>query len=122
MFQQARYYDVNTGTFISRKTTGQDGPNLYWYARNNPTKFVDIDGRRAAVRDTGHGTSCYYIASQVKESCQANLNRATLYSESILLGARCGTGPGFALCAGVTGGTVGTGVADVIDFFKWIKK
>ena len=38
---QSQYYDVNTGTFISRKPTGQHGPNLYWYARDNPLRYTD---------------------------------------------------------------------------------
>ena len=41
---RARNYSPERGTFISPEPTGIDGPNLYWYALNNPTNFVDPTG------------------------------------------------------------------------------
>ena len=34
-----RHYSPETGMFLSEEPTGIDGPNLYWYALNNPVKF-----------------------------------------------------------------------------------
>ena len=37
---------MNTGTFISREPIGfEGGMNLYQYARNNPLKYRDLDGK-----------------------------------------------------------------------------
>ena len=41
---RARHYSPETGTFISSEPTGIDGPNLYWYARNNPVNNIDPNG------------------------------------------------------------------------------
>ena len=45
-----RSYIPQHGRWLSRDpfgTLSQDGPNLYWYARNSPTLLVDSDGRLA---------------------------------------------------------------------------
>ena len=42
-----RYYNPKTGRFLSPEPTGIDGPNLYWYARNNPVNNVDPNGRQS---------------------------------------------------------------------------
>ena len=44
---RARHYSPETGTFLSEEPLGLDGPNLYWYALNNPTNFVDPNGLEA---------------------------------------------------------------------------
>ena len=41
-----RYYNPEIGRFISEEPLGIDGPNLYWYALNNPINFVDPDGKQ----------------------------------------------------------------------------
>lgn len=43
----ARYYDPETGRFISPDPSGyQDGPNLYAYVGNNPLNYTDPWGLR----------------------------------------------------------------------------
>ena len=44
-YYRARYYDPNTGRFLSRDPLGYiDGMNLYEYVRSNPIKFLDYSG------------------------------------------------------------------------------
>lgn len=50
----ARWYDPNTGRFMAIDPVGVDEGNIhsfnrYAYANNNPYKFVDPDGRNAAL-------------------------------------------------------------------------
>ena len=40
-------YSPTSGRFLSKEPTGIDGPNLYWYALNNPVNFVDPTGEFA---------------------------------------------------------------------------
>jgi len=52
-YHGTRYYVPWLGRWASCDTAGlADGPNRYWYSRNNPTTLVDTDGRisRAAQR------------------------------------------------------------------------
>lgn len=49
-YMQQRYYDPQIGRFLSVDPVTADGStggnfNRYWYANNNPYKFVDPDGR-----------------------------------------------------------------------------
>ena len=56
-YMQQRYYDPQIGRFLSVDPVTADGNtggnfNRYWYADNNPYKFVDPDGREACGKDT----------------------------------------------------------------------
>lgn len=59
-YMQQRYYDQSIGRFLSvDPVTAHEKPghnfNRYWYANNNPYKFVDPDGRIAeTVWDVGN--------------------------------------------------------------------
>jgi RHS repeat-associated protein len=45
---RARYYDAETGRFISEEPAGFiDGPNLYAYVGGNPVRYLDPSGRAA---------------------------------------------------------------------------
>ncbi len=45
-YNRARYYDSDTGRFLSRDPIGQnDQVNLYTYVRNNPLMYTDRDGK-----------------------------------------------------------------------------
>lgn len=51
VYMQARYYDPVVGRFLSvDPVTAYDKPmgafNRYWYANNNPYRFIDPDGRQ----------------------------------------------------------------------------
>ena len=37
-------YNPEIGRFLSEEPTGIDGPNLYWYTKNNPVNYVDPNG------------------------------------------------------------------------------
>lgn len=57
-YMQQRYYDPVAMRFLSvdpAPVSTTDGANFnrYWYANNNPYRYVDPDGRRAAGKDTG---------------------------------------------------------------------
>ena len=47
-YHRARYYNPNTGRFMSRDPIGQnDQVNLYTYVRNSPLMYTDRDGKAA---------------------------------------------------------------------------
>jgi len=57
-YYRARYYDPDKGRFLQRDPLGYvDALNLYWYVRDNPTRFSDpfgywslkIDNRKCAI-------------------------------------------------------------------------
>ncbi len=49
-YLRARYYNANTGKFISRDPIGQnDQVNLYTYVGNSPLKYVDRMGREKVL-------------------------------------------------------------------------
>ena len=49
-YMRARYYDAETGWFISEDPAGfVDGPNLYAYVGGNPIMLVDPSGEFGAV-------------------------------------------------------------------------
>ena len=52
VYMQQRYYDPSVGRFLSMDpvdASGTDGSNLdrYWYAKDNPYRYTDPDGRCA---------------------------------------------------------------------------
>ncbi|MEU4920842.1 RHS repeat-associated core domain-containing protein [Streptomyces parvus] len=50
MYYRARYYDPQTGRFVSQDPIGHDGgANLYQYALGNPTTYTDPSGNIAFV-------------------------------------------------------------------------
>lgn len=58
IYMQQRYYDPHSGRMLSvDPITAHDEPmsafNRYWYASDNPYRYIDPDGRRACGKDTG---------------------------------------------------------------------
>jgi RHS repeat-associated protein len=56
IYAKARFYDPDTGRFLSQDTyvgTVDDPPSLhrYFYALENPTRLIDLDGRQAILAD-----------------------------------------------------------------------
>ena len=47
-YMRARYYEAETGRFISEDPAGE-GPNWFTYCLNNPTTFADETGKSAQV-------------------------------------------------------------------------
>lgn len=63
VYMQARYYDPDIGRFLSPDPVWADDAtganfNRYWYANNNPVKFIDPDGRCTGSRIVKAGGLC----------------------------------------------------------------
>ena len=56
-----RYYDPDSGRFISEEPLGLDGPNLYWYTLNNPMNYVDPTG--LLTRGVGFGVGAGFFGA-----------------------------------------------------------
>ena len=49
-YNRARYYNSDTGRFLSRDPIGQnDQVNLYTYVRNSPLMYTDRDRKKASA-------------------------------------------------------------------------
>jgi RHS repeat-associated protein len=53
VYMQQRYYDPMAGRFLSVDPVAASagGFNRYWYANNNPYKYIDPDGRLACTNN-----------------------------------------------------------------------
>jgi len=62
-YYRARYYDANTGRFLSEDPIGFAGgdQNLYRYVLNNPVNFVDPDG--LIVKTVGEATGGFLLGT-----------------------------------------------------------
>ncbi|WP_407653331.1 RHS repeat-associated core domain-containing protein [Brevibacillus ruminantium] len=90
-YLRARYYDPTVGRFISEDTyKGQvDNPlslNRYTYVHNNPLRFVDPSGRKAAEGAGGYFGGSYedlmlYWAE--KAAAYANANNIADYGDAV---------------------------------------
>jgi len=66
---KARYYGGVVGRFISPDpmwvdTKTGENFNRYWYANNNPMKFVDPDGRSSKRRDAGRSAELFILIAE----------------------------------------------------------
>lgn len=62
-YMQQRYYDPDIGRFLSVDPVTADGNtggnfNRYWYANNNPYRFMDPDGRQSKSQACGDVVYC----------------------------------------------------------------
>jgi RHS repeat-associated protein len=55
VYMQARYYDPGTGGFLSTDPVASFAGERYVYAKNNPLRFIDPDGRLAGIASDGRG-------------------------------------------------------------------
>ena len=77
-YMQQRYYDPGIGRFLSVDpvtANGNTGANFnrYWYANNNPYKFIDPDGRKVKGPACGQNTSCQLARGAAGGRIQVNL-------------------------------------------------
>ncbi len=78
IYLRARYYDPQTGRFLSRDPLGFiDGPNTYAYARNNPVNFVDPDGDAIVVTIAGATTIAAGVFNAILSGYEAAKNDGT---------------------------------------------
>ena len=67
---RARFYSPTSSRFLSEEPTGIDGPNLYWYALNNPINIVDPTGEYGVfgsfVGAVAGGIGGYITSSSIK--------------------------------------------------------
>lgn len=67
-YLRARYYNANTGKFISRDPVGQnDQINLYTYVKNNPLGYTDRDGRKASAAIASTWNYAKYVVDSIAE-------------------------------------------------------
>lgn len=83
-YMQQRYYDPQIGRFLSADpvtASRTSGANFsrYWYANNNPYRFLDPDGRRACPTGT---RICYEAPSTKKGDSQPALSEGQQQKDS----------------------------------------
>ena len=91
-YLQSRYYDSNTGRFISADgyvSTGQGllGYNMYAYCNNNPVKYVDQGGKSpiavVALVVLGIYLLTNLTSSEKQEPSEEEIQKAEEYADSI---------------------------------------
>lgn len=95
----ARWYDNQTGRWLSQEPLGFDGPNLYHFNWNNPTHYGDSDGLFAVLVaypvGAGIGTATTYVATAAATAymtvqCAWRATRtARCYSEKLARDSYC---------------------------------
>ncbi|MCB1687210.1 MAG: hypothetical protein KDI33_01915 [Halioglobus sp.] len=112
-YMRARYYDADTGRFISEDPAGfVDGPNLYAYVGGNPIMLVDPTGLSAGY---GNGPySNYYATKRAGEAADRKDYARAL--GAIGDGLTVATPVSFQFAPIVaTGATIATGLSMVLD-------
>jgi len=72
-YMKNRYYDPETGRFITRDPAG-DGPNLYAFVNNNPINFVDPMGLDAVSDVEGEIAKLEAERDREIQECQKDLD------------------------------------------------
>ena len=86
VYMQARYYDPSIGRFLSTDpvtaySNSLGAFNRYWYANNNPYKFIDPDGREVFIvitRDTYTNNSVTSTISVTSDRTDKSFSGFTL--------------------------------------------
>jgi RHS repeat-associated protein len=83
-YMQARYYDPVIGRFYSNDPVGFKNVhnfNRYAYARNNPYKYIDPDGRDATIVHNKNGSININIATKFSGSGATPSNISSVKSQ-----------------------------------------
>lgn len=89
---QQRYYDQSLGRFLSvdpvtANAANGSNFNRYWYANNNPYRFVDPDGRQSRetiTPPTTVGTGVPFLDSLLKPSDVQAASRGQMMKEQLV--------------------------------------
>lgn len=80
IYMQQRYYDPAVGRFLSVDPVsigsgGGENFNKYWYANDNPYRFIDPDGRLS--RGTGFDEKRWRMFDKAQQSAAGRLEKAS---------------------------------------------
>ena len=91
LFMRARYYDTDLGRFLSEDPVWST--NLYNYAGNNPSKYIDAGGRQYSTRDD-------YMYRVNREVWKSGM---TLLKDELTMGLASGQAQDFAIDGSIAG-------------------
>jgi RHS repeat-associated protein len=93
-YMQQRYYDPLIGRFLSLDPVTADAAtggnfNRYWYANNNPYRFVDPDGRQSfrlgpSVQDTQRAKLAPLLTAGQNAGAKEMLNRSSVNAKGTM--------------------------------------
>lgn len=87
VYMQQRYYDPIAGRFLSTDPVEASPAsfNRYWYANNNPYRFIDPDGRFSSLKDhpaLKDGVRTFYVNTSEKTASGSVVETRHLVSTS----------------------------------------
>ena len=107
-----RFYDPDSGRFISEEPLGLDGPNLYWYTLNNPINYVDPTG--LATQEYGFSVNVTFLGVAATASLKFAFDDRGNYGATRSFGLG-GTGSNTAFSASALGETTITDAETICD-------
>jgi RHS repeat-associated protein len=86
-YMQARYYDPFAGRFLSPDPVAASGENFnrYWYANNNPYRYIDPDGRCTGSHITNKDGTCASSGTATTRPNTASRESRSLRSEFLVI-------------------------------------
>jgi RHS repeat-associated protein len=94
-YMQQRYYDFLAGRFLSNDPAGVDAAsfNRYWYADNNPYKYIDRDGRESGCFSNNFGCGIGHDTPEtIRDQAVAMAGFATLMTGGLFAPELAGGG------------------------------
>jgi RHS repeat-associated protein len=105
-----RFYPPSLGRWMTPEPTGQDGPNLYWYASDNPVSNVDLYGECPFLVTTLVGAGAGGIIGGISSSIEGR-GFWRGFGRGALAGGLVGAGGWLGSAAGgFLGGMLGGGI------------